>query len=279
MLVLLCGVAPVRAQGLLIPDADSKAPPLAMVAHEVTVSIRDQAAETVVEQTFRNHTDRELRADYVFPVPRGAAVRGFSMTVDGVRADGRLVDGAAARRLCADCARLSQDPGLVGYFGNDLLTMTVPSVKPGKDLRVTLRYSTLAAQDYGLVEYAYPVRTDGKATRTLERFSLRANIRSQHGIQNVYSPTHAVDVRRAGDREVDVEFAGRQAVLDKDFRLFYTLSDRDVGLTTMFHRPAATEDGYFMFLVSPRLGAAAKAIPRDLVLVLDTSGSMKGVKL
>jgi len=51
----------------------------------------------VVEQTFRNHTDRELEATYVFPVPRGASVRAFKMMVNGVKVDGKLVEGAAAR--------------------------------------------------------------------------------------------------------------------------------------------------------------------------------------
>src|SRR5262245_18163956 len=100
LIVLLGGVAPVRAQGLLVPEEKHKTQPLAMVSHEVTISIQDQAAETVVEQTFRNHTDRELEASYVFPVPRGAGVRAFSLMVNGVKADGKLVDGAEARKLC-----------------------------------------------------------------------------------------------------------------------------------------------------------------------------------
>src|SRR5262249_39503168 len=108
---------------------------------------------------------------------------------------------------------------------------------------------------------------------------IKANLKSQHAIQNVYSPTHAFNLNRSSDREVNLEFKREQALLDKDFQLFYTLSDKDVGLTSMIHRPNASEDGYFMFLISPRLQAPQQIIPRDLVLVLDTSGSMKGVKM
>src|SRR5262249_49690971 len=152
-----------------------KTQPLAMVSHEVAIAIQDQATETVVEQTFRNHTDRELQATYVFPVPKGGSVRAFRMMVNGVKADGKLVEGAVARQLCADCVRLSQDPGLVDYLGNQLLTMTVQSVQAGKDLKVTVVYSALATQDNGLIEYVYPLKTDGKATSTLEKFSIKAN--------------------------------------------------------------------------------------------------------
>jgi Ca-activated chloride channel family protein len=279
LLVLLWIAAPVGAHGLLIPDVKHKTQPLAMVSHEVTVSIQDQAAETVAEQIFRNHTDRELEAHYVFPVPRGAAVRAFTLMVNGVKVDGKLLTGSEARQLCADCARATQDPGLIDYLGNDLLTMTVPGIRPGQDMKVTVKYSALATQDNGLIEYVYPLKTDGKATSTLEKFSVKANIKSQHAIQNVYSPTHALTLKRVSDREVNIGFEREQALLDQDFQFFYTLTDKDVGLTSLIHRPVATEDGYFMFLISPRLEAPQQIVPRDLLLVLDTSGSMKGPKM
>ncbi len=277
--ILLCSAAPMRAQGLLVPQAKHKTQPLAMVSHEVAIAIQDQAAETVVEQVFRNHTNRELEATYLFPVPRGASVRGFSLLVNGVKVDGKLVEGAEARQLCADCARLSQDSALVEYLGNPLLTMTVPGIRPGQDVNVTVKYSALATQDNGLIEYVYPLKTDGKATSKLEKFSIKASIKSQHAVQNVYSPTHALGVVRASDKEVRVVFEKDQALLDKDFQLFYTLTNQDVGLTAMIHRPSAAEDGYGLFLISPRLEAAKQVIPRDLLLVLDTSGSMRGVKM
>ncbi|MFO0821597.1 MAG: VIT domain-containing protein [Gemmataceae bacterium] len=69
--LLLAVSAPAKAVGLLIPD-DEKLPPLAMVNHKVTVSIDEQVSITTVEQTFRNHTDRNLEATYLFPVPKGA---------------------------------------------------------------------------------------------------------------------------------------------------------------------------------------------------------------
>ena len=85
-----------QAAGLLIPE-DKKLPPLAMVNHKVTIAIDDQVAITRVEQTFRNHTDRQLEATYVFPVPRGASVDKFTMWVDGKETGSRC--GPAFRIL------------------------------------------------------------------------------------------------------------------------------------------------------------------------------------
>jgi Ca-activated chloride channel family protein len=80
LLVLVTGAHAASAHGLLIPQ-EKAIPPLAMLRHEVAIAIEDQAAVTRVEQTFRNHTDRELEATYVFPVPKGGSVSRFSMRV------------------------------------------------------------------------------------------------------------------------------------------------------------------------------------------------------
>ncbi|HTU22849.1 MAG TPA: VIT domain-containing protein, partial [Gemmataceae bacterium] len=91
MAVLLYGAAVADAHGLLIPE-DKSLPPLAMLNHKVKIAIDDQLAVTNVEQTFRNHTDRNLEATYIFPVPAGASVNRFSMWVNGKETKGELVE-------------------------------------------------------------------------------------------------------------------------------------------------------------------------------------------
>src|SRR5581483_518789 len=62
--------------------------------------------------------------------------------------------------------------------------------------------------------------------------------------------------------------------------LFYSQGEGDVGLTALTHRMVKDENGYFMFLVSPKVETAKEnVIARDMVMVLDTSGSMRGIKL
>src|SRR5262249_21805722 len=97
---------------------------------------------------------------------------------------------------------------------------------------------------------------------------------------SVYSPTHAIDIKRQSDREVAIAFQRGQGLLDKDFQLFYSIGDKDVGLTALLHRPISSEKGYFSFLITPKMETAKQyQVPRDMVLVLDTSGSMHGVKM
>lgn len=266
------------AAGLLIPE-DKKLPPLAMVHHRVAVEIIDQVAVTTVEQTFRNHTDRPLEATYLFPVPKGASVDRFTMWVDGKETGGELLDSKKAHAVYTDIVRRTQDPGLLEYLGNNLMRLRVFPVPPKGDQKVKLSYKSVAPQDAGVIEYVYPLKTDGKATSTLEDFSVKISLKSQRPLANVYSPTHAITVTKKGDKEATVEFARDQAMLDKDFQLFYGFANKDIGVTPLLYKPITAEDGYFMMLISPQVEAEKVRVARDLVLVLDTSSSMSELKM
>jgi Ca-activated chloride channel homolog len=277
--LLLAWAAAAHARGLLIPD-DKSVPPLALLNHKVTIALEDQVAVTHVEQTFRNHTDRPLEATYVFPLPKGASLDHFSMWVDGKETKGEIIEAAKAREVYTSIVRRTQDPALLEYLGNNLAQLKVFPIPAHGDQKIALSFQSLAAQENGVVEYIYPLKTDGKTTSTLEDFSVTATIKSQHGVTNVYSPTHAITLKRTNDKEVTVDFDKSQALLDKDFQLFYATGDKDVGLTLLTHRPIAAEDGYFTLLLTPRVELAKEyVVPRDMVLVLDTSGSMRGVKM
>src|SRR4051794_9679042 len=207
MLLAVAGTS--QAHGLLIPE-EKTLPPLAMLNHQVAIAIEDQVAVTRVEQTFRNHTDRPLEATYIFPVPRGATVNKFTMWVDGKETTGELVEAKKAREIYTSIVRRTQDPGLLEYMDNNLLRMRVFLVPARGDQKVAVSFTAVAPREGNLVEYIYPLKTDDKAASTLEAFRITANIKSQHGVTNVYSPTHALTIKRTSDREVAVAFDRNQ---------------------------------------------------------------------
>lgn len=279
LILALAAAGPASAAGLLVPE-DTKLPPLAMVHHRVSITIDDQVAVTTVEQSFRNHTDRHLEATYLFPIPKGASVNKFTMWVGTNEVTGELLDAKKANEVYTDIVRRTQDPAILEYLGNNLMRLKIFPVLPRQDQKVKLSFTYIPTQDNGVIEYVYPLKTDGKGTKTLEDFSVKARIKSQHPVQNVYSPTHAIAIHRVSDKEVAMTFERDQAVLDKDFQLFYSVGNKEIGITPLYHRPISSEDGYFLLLVSPQLESSKSTIiPRDLVLVLDTSGSMDSVKM
>src|SRR5688572_621659 len=160
----LCAPA-ARANGLLIPK-DKTVPPLALVSHDVDVEITEQVANTTVTQVFRNHTSQALEATFVFPVPKGASVDKFAMWIDGKKVEGEMVEADKARQIYTDIVRRMQDPGLLEYLGNNLMRMRVFPVPAKSDQKVALSYTSVAPRDASLVEYIYPLKTNGKATST-----------------------------------------------------------------------------------------------------------------
>ncbi len=279
LMMLLAVGSTASASGMLIP-VEKKLPPLALVDQKVTVTIDDQAAVTRIEQSFRNNTGRALEATYLFPVPKGASVRKFTMWVNGEEVKGEVLEAKDARKIYTDIVNRTRDPGLLEYMNNQLIQLKVFPVPPKGDQRISVTYTSVNESDNGLIEYAYPMKTAGKAAEVLDKFSLTVNLKSQHSLTNIYSPSHAITIGRPNDREAVIGFEKNQAVLDRDFQLFYQAGKKDVGLTAATHRPIADRPGYFMMLMSPRSELSkVQQIPRDFVYVIDTSGSMRGRRL
>lgn len=274
-LAAVLGASSLPAAGLLIPD-EKALPPLAMLRHHVTIAIDDQVASTRVEQVFRNHTDRQLEATYIFPVPKGATVDRFTMWVNGKETKGELVEAKKAADIYTSIVRQTKDPGLLEYVGHDMLRMRVFPVPARGEQKVAVRYTYVAPKDGKLIEYVYPLKTDGKAVQTLEKFSVAATIKSQHGVMNVYSPSHTLAVKRDSDKQVSASFEKEQGLLDRDFQLFYSTGKDDIGLTALTHRLVPAENGFVTLLITPRLSLGERQkVPQDMVLVMDTSGSMR----
>ena len=261
-------------RGLLIP-VEPDLPPLAMLNHHVDINLQDQVAVTKVQQTFRNHTDRRLEATYVFPVPRGASVREFAMWVNGKRVKGELLKSDRAKQMYTSIVRQTQNPALLDYIGSDLLSLKIFPVPPEGDQKVEVSFTAIAKKQHEVVEYVYPLKTDRLAVSTLEEFRLTLQLQSQQPIGSIYSPTHDVTIDQTSDHQAVVQFEELGASLERDFQLFYTTSGQDIGLTALQHRPISADEGYAMLLVSPRAELSKdQKVPRDIVFVVDTSGSM-----
>ncbi len=100
----LAGSTLVRADGLLIPT-DRGVPPLRLIYQRIELTIEGHVATTKVEQSYHNSTDRDLEAEFIFPLPAGASVRDFSMWVGGKRYRGEAIDAPKARQTYEDIVR------------------------------------------------------------------------------------------------------------------------------------------------------------------------------
>lgn len=276
VLVLIAGAA--WATGIMIPT-DESVPPLAIKYHRIGTVIKDGVATTKVEQAFINSTNRQLEANFVFPLPKHAAIKEFAMYINGKRTTAELVEAPKARKIYEDIVRRARDPALLEFMGNQLFRMRVFPIPPKGEQRVELEYSQTLEYDAGLYKYVYPLKIGEHYASTLEDLALSATIASKVPITTVYSPSHTIGIDRKGEHEAVVGFEQERAPLNKDFVLYYGIGEKNFGLNMLANRPAG-EDGFFILMISPSTAVdEAQIVKKDVVFVLDTSGSMSGDKI
>ena len=295
--LLLSIASPALADGIIIPEPPPwpEPPPLeeswlTIRYHRVSVTIEDQVAVTRVEQEFLNECDWEVEGTYIFPLPEGAAISEFVMWVEGVPVEGKILEADEARQIYEDIVRQRRDPALLEYVGRSAVQASIFPIPPGGSRKIELEYSQVLPVENGLVRYVYPLNTEKFSARPLEEVSVRVEIRSNDAMHAVYSPTHQdrVYVERDGDYRATVGYEESDVLPDQDFELIYTVSQEEVGLNLLTYqdpdladgrRPELAE-GFFLLLVAPTVEVdERRVIPRDVILVLDTSGSMEGEKI
>ncbi|MCA1615762.1 MAG: VWA domain-containing protein, partial [Acidobacteria bacterium] len=159
--------------------------------------------------------------------------------------------------------------------GKDLFQASIFPIPARSDKKLELTYTQVLRAESGTVSFRYPLGTGHNLT-TVGRVSGAVEIEGREPVRNIYSPSHGVDVTRKGadGRLARVSFESGAGAAQKDFQLFYTLSGADFGLSLVTHREPG-KDGYFLLTVSPKDDwAEAEYAAKDIVFVLDTSGSM-----
>lgn len=288
VLVLSLGLtAPLLAQGILIPVADAspretRVPlPFRVKQHLVNVSIRDGVAETSIEQTFVNVTDVAQEAEYWFPVPEGAAVTRFTLTMGDKAVEARLLPKEEARRIYENIVRRRRDPALLEFAERSLLRARVFPVPPKGERRIQLRYTETLRREGEVNRYLLPLRATRAATRPTEPVGyvrVRVEIVTGAPLTNVYCPSHSeAVVRREGANRATIEWSAETIIPERDLQVYYTTSTDQYDLRVLTYRTAG--DGYFLLLLAPNGGQQPPRMPRHLVFVFDRTGSMAGDKI
>jgi Ca-activated chloride channel family protein len=279
--VLFSIAGSVAAQGVIVPGPCERCPrpprpitlprTLPIKSIKIDTKISSQVATTHVEQIFRNDSDATLEGTYFFPIPEQASITEFAIWDGDRRLVGEVRSREEARRIYDEIVRRQRDPGLLEYAGKNLFQASIFPIPPHSDKKLEITYSQVLAAESGTVAYRYPLGT-GRQVTQIGSVSGRIELESKEPLRNIYSPTHAVEVKRNGDRRSVVTFESGQE--PQDFQLFYSLSREDFGVTLLTHREPG-KDGYYLLMISPKDDwSEQEYAAKDIVFVLDTSGSM-----
>lgn len=253
---------------------------LEVTSHRVEARIKEQYAVTEIAQEFKNPTGRRLEGTFLFPVPRGALLRKFTLEIDGKPVAAELLAADKARGIYEDIVRRQNDPALLEFVERDLYRVRIFPIEPHATRKVTFSYEQLLVADAGLVRYVYPLAVEKFSAKPVGRVSLKLDLSGSRPLKSIYSPTHDVAITRRGGGRATVGYETAGASETSDFELFFSRDDAGVGMSLLTYRADDSQDGYFLLLASPGLVAEKdRVLPKDVVFVVDTSGSMAGGKL
>src|SRR2546421_1103531 len=278
---LFLSAASAAAQGVIIPGPCNRCPErprpiplpraLPIKSIKIDTKILSQVATTHVEQVFRNDTDATLEGTYLFPIPDEAAITEFAIWDGDRRLVGEVRSREEARRIYDEIERRQRDPGFLEYAGKNLFQANIFPIPPHSDKKLELTYSQVLRAESGTVAYRYPLGT-GRQVAEIGSVSGRIELETKEPVRNIYSPTYAIDVKRNGERRSVISFESEKE--PQDFQLFYGLSREDFGVTLLTHREPG-KDGYYLLMISPKEDwSEQEYAAKDIVFVLDTSGSM-----
>ena len=267
--VLPIAPAPSAAQGWIEHPRGGGA--IEKVRSAVQVNVTGRVARVTVEEWFRNTGALLNEADYLYPLPGEAVFSDFSLWQGDQELKGEPMDAAQARAIYEEIVRRKRDPALIELAGHGLLRARVFPIGPGETRKITLRYTQLLDRVGDAWRFRYTAATGAGAAASA---SFRMQVDSGPRFGDPYSPTHPLSTSRSDNR---IELTLAETSARGDLELFLPLARSLVGMSLVTSQPIG-EDGFFMLLLAPGR-SEIPSVRRDLVAVLDVSGSMSGDKL
>ncbi len=276
---------------------------------DVKVEISGFLSRVNVTQEFENPFKERIEAVYVFPLPAGAAVDDMTMLVGERTVRGKILRREEAQAVYDAAKSGGQVASLLNQERPNIFTQSVANIMPGEKIKITISYVETLKYEAGSYEFSFPMVVGprympGAATRRqgsgvspdttqvpdASRISpkqVAQGMRAGHDISldimldggvpidAIKGRSHEVEFERLSAHSAHVRLKSSSMIPNKDFVLSYDVAGKSIQDALMTHR--SERGGYFtLILQPPERIMAADVTPKELVFVLDTSGSMQG---
>jgi Ca-activated chloride channel family protein len=241
--------------------------------YAVSVEANEELATVVVDETFFNSGRGLAEADFLFPLPPGAAASGLQLAMNGRYYGGNLLTRGRARRIYDEITWRNRDPAILDCAGKDLYRCRVFPVPARDTASIRFAYRHPLVSDGALRRLVVPLDAARFNRSPVEDFSLSIHVKTKSGLQALFCPTHDVKVRQVTAREAFVELSAHRAYLARDLVLLYAVEDAPIGAVVSSYRRGG-ERGYFVLSVDAAFAREQQRhAPRDVVLAVDISNS------
>ena len=265
---------------------------------DVRVNLVDRVLRYEITETFVNRGSRVGEADFMFPLPKGAAFQDLKLSINGELVSGETMSADRARQIYEDIVRRQRDPALLEWMGYGLLRARIFPIAPGEQKKVVVRFQTVAERegDALRIDYFRGMRANQFATgqQPEGRVSFVLTYPNDPMYGTAYSPTHSIFEQRyatesyddgynEGDRSFASGYRGsvrRFEVRDArgEVTLLIPIRRTASAAISLLANAPGNDDGFALITLSPP-AVRPRAVPRDVTFVIDVSGSMSGQKI
>ncbi|MCG8652666.1 MAG: hypothetical protein MI861_22695, partial [Pirellulales bacterium] len=268
--------------GSLICRVDGRDVPLTVGFHHVKVEIRDQIARTTIEESFVNHTRRDLEGTFHFPLPQDASISGFGMGIGDKLVEADVVEKQRAREIYETILRERRDPGLLEWSGGNIFKARVFPIPAFSEKKIRIVYTQVLPLRANQFRYSYGLRSELLRKTPLRDLSLDVRVHSALPLKSVRCGTHPSRTQQT-EHSARVEFTAQQYTPTRDFEVVCEVDAVQSDVVAIPHQRG--DDGYFMVQLVPPVAAGnwqrqvlPDGQPLRLLLVCDTSASMDSQK-
>jgi Ca-activated chloride channel family protein len=245
-------------------------------------------ARVTVTQEFENNSSDKIEAVYTFPLPRLAAVDDMTMLVGDRTVRAEIKRRAEARQIYEQARNNGHVTALLEQNRPNVFQQSVANIEPGAKVKVTISYVETLKYEEGSYEFSFPMTVgprykDGglnpkyapQGTRAGHDLSLSLKLDAGVAIDSLTSKTHEISVDRPSTHQANLRLKQNAVIPNKDFILRYDVAGAKMQDALLTHR--AQRGGFFTLILQPPDRVTAEDVtPKELVFVLDTSGSMSG---
>jgi len=281
--------------------------PLPLKHTDVKARVSAFVATVDVTQQYHNPYDVKLEAVYVFPLPQNSAVTDFVMVIGDRRIRGVIRERAEARKIYEEAKRSGHRAALLTQERPNIFTQNVANIEPGKRIDIKISYFSPLKYSQGEYEFVFPMVVGprfnppgsrngvgavahgrrGRSGQATEVQYMKPGTRSGHDIsitvdvdacvpiEDVRCHSHVATVKRVSASKARIKLSSNDAIPNKDFVLRYRVAGKWLKTALLTHRGVKTNT-FALVLQPPAELADVPRMPREMVFVLDCSGSMSG---
>lgn len=302
---------------LLKSDVAGSYQQVPLLSTDVDMHVSGMILRSHVKQIFKNTSSKWVEGIYVFPLPEQAAVDHMRMQVGERVLEGLIKEKREARKIYQQAKREGKKAALTEQQRPNMFTNSVANIGPGETVVVEIEYQQTLKYNQGQFSLGFPmaitpryipgrpieekiaVSGSGWAPNTdqvpdassitpqvytgpgkMNPVSIRIDLEAGFPLQSVSSPCHDIVQKSLDAGHVLIRLKQNTVPADRDFQLVWTPQLGHAPRAAVFNESVANNQYHMVMLMPPdQDGFGNQPLAREVIFVIDTSGSMAGTSI